>query len=153
VVLFDITYSLIDLRSSSRDKIAEQYGLSPATIKRYLRVNKLIQPLKDLLDADRFGIYAAVSLSYLRENEQSLLNDIIGENGNVGIRQAERLRKESESKELSRNDIERILKSKKSGKVKPFKIKGDIVSKYFEGKSEKEIESTILEILEKHFKS
>jgi len=132
---------------STRGKIGEQYGLSKDTINRYLRINKLIPMLKEKIDNDNIGIVAAVSLSYLRENEQELLNDILGESGNVGTRQADRLRKESENRELSREDIEQILNPEKQEKVKPFKVKSEIIEKYFKGKDDAEIESEIETIL------
>ena len=69
----------------SADKIGEQYGLSADTIKRYLRVNKLIQPLKERLDNNDFGIVVAVALSYLNTKEQQIVDKVLGENGKIGI--------------------------------------------------------------------
>jgi len=148
----DATCSLIGNRSRSMDKLAEQQGLSRNTIARYLRVNEMISGLKEKLDKGDFGIYAAVSLSYLRESEQGLLNDILGEKGNVGIRQADRLRKASAERKLKKGDIEQILNPEKPV-VKPFKFKSELVSEFFNGnESEEEIGNTIVEALRAYLK-
>jgi len=145
------TLPLIGTRSSTKDKIAEQYGLSKNTIMRYLQVNELSPMLKKRLDDGDFGIYAAVSLSYLCENEQELLNEILGEKGSVGIRQAEQLRKASEECELTSGDIERILNPEKPEKAKPLKIKSEILSEFFNNSESNEyIENTIVNALREY---
>ena len=138
----------------SADKIGEQYSLSADTIKRYLRVNKLIQPLKERLDNDCFGIVAAVALSYLNEKEQQIVDKVLGESGKIGIGQAKRLRRESETAKLGISSVREILHPEKPLKaVKPFKIKTEIVSEYFvNGESDDEIENVIAEALRAYFK-
>ena len=42
-------------------------------IARYMRVNQLIEPLKELLDNGEIALVAAVDLSYLEEKEQNLV--------------------------------------------------------------------------------
>jgi len=144
----EVTSEQVAPRLWTSGKLAEQYGLSADTIKRYLRVNKLISALKERLDNGEFGMVAGVSLSYLRESEQELLNDILGEKGNVGIRQAGRLRKESAERKLKKADIEQILNPEKSDRVRTYKIKSELVSEFFDGGESSEcIENTIVEAL------
>jgi ParB family chromosome partitioning protein len=120
-----------------------------------LRVNKLIQPLKVRLDDECFGIVAAVALSYLKEKEQRMVEKILAtaKINKIGIGQAKKLRKESESAELVLATIHKILKNEKPPvAVKPFKVKTEIVSEYFvNGESEYEIESVISEALRAYF--
>ena len=42
-------------------------------IARYMRVNQLIEPLKELLDNGEIALVAKVDLSYLEEKEQNLV--------------------------------------------------------------------------------
>ena len=60
-------------KSKSRDGIGEEYGMTGRNIARYMRVDKLIQPFKDRLDAGELTLTAAVELSYLPENEQVIV--------------------------------------------------------------------------------
>jgi hypothetical protein len=118
-------------------------------------VNKLIQPLKERLDDECFGIVAAVALSYLNAKEQKIVYKILstGKIAKIGIGQAKKLRKESESAELDLSTIHKILKNEKPPvAVKPFKVKTEIVSEYFvNGESDDEIESVISEALRAYF--
>ena len=57
-------------KSKSRDGIGEEYGMTGRNIARYMRVDKLIRPFKDRLDAGDLTLTAAVELSYLSEEEQ-----------------------------------------------------------------------------------
>ena len=60
-------------KSRSRDGIGEEYGMTGRNIARYLRVDKLIRPFKDRLDAGGLTLTAAVELSYLPEDEQIIV--------------------------------------------------------------------------------
>ena len=136
-------------RSWASGKIGEHYGLSSTTIKRYLRVDKLIQDLKDLLDADKIGIVVAVSLSYLREHEQEIIVGLLSNGVGLTMKRAEALRKESAERELSEDDIVQILK--KPAKTKPHKISIELMERYFTDTDESEIESVIAEALAAYF--
>ena len=57
-------------KSKSRDGIGEEYGMTGRNIARYMRVDKLIRPFKERLDAGDMTLTAAVELSYLSEDEQ-----------------------------------------------------------------------------------
>ena len=54
----------------SRDALAEEYGYSSRNVARYLRINSLIRPFKNLVDDNRIALLAAVDVSYLSEEEQ-----------------------------------------------------------------------------------
>jgi ParB family chromosome partitioning protein len=119
---------------------------------RYLRVNKLIPPLKELLDAGTLGVYSAVSLSYLKENEQELLCGMIS-NITLGIRQAEALRLEAVEHELTKQSIEKILNPEKTVKSKPFKLRRRLIDELFSnGESEEDIAETVEKALRTYLK-
>lgn len=149
----DATSVQVAPRSWTSDKLGEQYGLSSDTIKRYLRVNKLIQPLKEQLDKGVLGIVAAVSFSYLRESEQEIVSELFAENKKIGIRQAVALRKESAERELSKDDILKVLNPDKPTAT-TIKVPRDILSQYFdEDVDEEKIQFTIAEALEAYFRN
>ena len=60
-------------KSKSRDGIGEEYGMTGRNIARYMRVDKLIRPFKDRLDAGEMTLTVAVELSYLSEEERVLV--------------------------------------------------------------------------------
>ena len=53
--------------------IASEYGLSSWNAARYLRLNYLIQPFKNLMDEGKIALLATVDMSYLTEDEQQML--------------------------------------------------------------------------------
>lgn len=61
----------------SLDVIAYEYGFSSRNAARYLRLNYLIQPFKNLMDENKIALLAAVDISYLTEDEQKMLWDIM----------------------------------------------------------------------------
>ena len=52
----------------SLDVIASEYGFSSRNAARYLRLNYLIQPFKNLMDENKIALLAAVDVSYLTED-------------------------------------------------------------------------------------
>ncbi len=71
-------------------------GYSSRNVDRYLRINDLIQPIKDLVDTSRISLVAAVELSYLDAGEQWLVyRGILSRGLKLIHRAAEELRKHS----------------------------------------------------------
>ena len=63
---------------------------------RYLRLNYLIQPFKNLMDKNKIALLAAVDVSYLTENEHKMRWEIVERQGlKIKLAYAEKLRKES----------------------------------------------------------
>lgn len=56
----------------SRDALAMEYGFSSRNAARYL-----IQPFKNLMDENKIALLAAVDVSYLTEEEQQMLWNIV----------------------------------------------------------------------------
>lgn len=83
-------------RCRSRKKLAERFGYLSRNVDRYLRINDLIQPIKDLVDTSRISLVAAVELSYLDAGEQWLVyRGILSRGLKLIHRAAEELRKHS----------------------------------------------------------
>ena len=83
-------------RCRSRKELAERFGYSSRNVDRYLRINELIQPIKDLVDTSRISLVAAVELSHLAVEEQWIVyRGILSRGLKLKHRAAEELRKHS----------------------------------------------------------
>ena len=89
-------YGYYGCRCRSRKELTERFGYSSRNVDRYLRINDLIQPIKDLVDTSRISLVAAVELSYLDAGEQWLVyRGILSRGLKLKHRAAEELRKHS----------------------------------------------------------
>jgi ParB family chromosome partitioning protein len=120
----------------SRDDIGEEYGLTGRSIARYMRLNYLIEPLKESLDNGEIALIAAVDLSYLDEKEQKLLADQIQWGGaKVSQKTARRLRESSGS--LEGGKVAEVM-APAAGTAKTFSIRIPVESgEVFFGKNRK----------------
>lgn len=144
----------------SRDVVAKEYGLSKDTVARYLRIHRLICSLKVRLDREEIPFIPAVNLSFLRENEQELLDKCIGLNDfKVDIKKAELLRQYSESDKLNNDTIYLILSGeinrvKNKRRSYSFKIKPKVYKKYFTDRQRPpEVEEIIEKALDYYFQN
>ncbi|MFR7986293.1 MAG: ParB/RepB/Spo0J family partition protein [Clostridia bacterium] len=79
---------------NSAQTIAEKMGLAEKTIKRYVRLTYLIEPLQKWVDEKRLPLKAGVQLSYLPEKiQQYLYHTMNAENIKVNEEKAEELRR------------------------------------------------------------
>jgi ParB family chromosome partitioning protein len=145
-----ITSSPMEKRSGTMDKLGEKFGLKKETVYRYIRIDMLSDALKERLDNGDIPIRAAVSLSFLRPEEQKIVDGLLKNKVRIGIQQADKLKRESQKGKLNKAQIQEILKpGKTTTKVKPVTLKSDMLSKFFNSEHEsKEIEDEILRALE-----
>ena len=136
----------------TRDKLGEQYSLGKTTIARYLRVNKLIPSLKERLDNDNIGMRVAEALSYLRIEEQDIVENLLAMGTKINTKQADTLKAESGKGEINLEKISKIMSSDYyPGKVKPVKLSGQFLERYsLQEKSPEEVEKIIAEALEQY---
>ena len=64
----------------SAEIIAEQEKTSKDTVKRYIRLTKLVKPLLDMVDEGKIALTPAENLSYLTEEEQQSLYELMQDN-------------------------------------------------------------------------
>ena len=154
------TSYLLDTKSRSNEKAGAQYGLSSASVARYVRIAHLIKPLQYRVDDDEIGLYLAVSLSYLSPDEQAGLDSLLNESAyKVDMKKAESLRELSERKKLTNEKMAQILSGELSRKPKPktaqpFKLKAKIYQKYFDGSTtQSEAETIIDQALAEYFEN
>jgi ParB family chromosome partitioning protein len=152
----DETCGPLDHKLKTRDKLGEEYGLSPRSITRYIRLNYLNNALKDLVDEGKIAMRAGVDLSYLSEDNQEMVEAIISEDTfKVDMKKAALIRRYERENKLNWNSAKQIISGevlKSTGKVKPFKLQPTIISKYFNPNDDKKaIEKTIEKALEFYF--
>ena len=127
----------------TRDIVAEEYGFSSRNAARYLRINYLIQPFKDLLDENAISLMAAVDVSYLTEQEQEFVAKAMQKKKmKISQRVAAELRKMCGN--LTEESIEDLFEVKK--KEDPgvsIWITGVLRNKYFKGMSKNEMMDAI----------
>lgn len=151
-----------DSKGNSREKVAEEYGLSRNTIARLVRISKLTDCILQWLDLGELSIRAGVELSYLTECEQDILWQIntVDNSGHVLMKisesQARDLRVLSadckkESLELSGNQILKVLAIKKKKPDKKIAINPNTYKKYFTDKSNDEIQQIVEQALEMYY--
>ena len=140
----------------NRESIGDKYDMSGRTVARYLRINQLIETLKERLDIGEFAVLAAVSLSYLPDNQQEIVEDVLSSgNYKINMNKAEALRLAAEKKPLSHETVEQIIitnRKVKSAASNSIKLNSRIVAKYFQPEQKKaEIEKTIEIALEFYY--
>ena len=136
-------------KSRSRDGIGEEYGMTGRNIARYMRVDKLIRPFKDMLDAGELTLTAGVELSYLSEDEQATVAEgaaAINEKAAKSIRAA--------AGELTEDKLEEILhpvRESAPAKAVSVKIPAEAEEKYFSGMKAKERTELVMKALDAWF--
>lgn len=101
------------------EKTSHEKNLSPANIRRYIRLTNLITPLLDLLDSSKIKFIVGVELSFLKHEEQHTLHDYIVVNKvKIDIKTAKLIRELSNNDNLSATTLLEIfgLKEKKTQK-------------------------------------
>lgn len=142
------------------DKIVgEKYSLSKNTVARYLRINHLVQELRSRLDNGKIAFLAAVTLSFLKENEQKLLDKCLALNGfTIDMKKADTLRQYSEKSKMDEENTYMILTGELGQKPKPnrtptVKVSKTVYAKYFEpSQSAKDIQDIVEKALDLYFK-
>ena len=94
------------------EKIGEIYGLAKNTVARYIRLNKLSEPLKKRVDKNEIGFIPAVTLSYLTEEEQLMIDKYLEvDKVKIDVRRAETLRRYSGEGILDEANLLMILEN------------------------------------------
>ncbi len=143
-------------KQGAREALAKEYGLAPCRIAQYLRVFRLIGPLKTRLDDGQFAVTTAVSLSFLTEGEQGLLEGCIAGNGcKLDGKKAGLLRERSEQGGLDGESIAVILSgqsAEKAGRAASVKVSQQVYSRYFRpDQPAKEVQAIVEKALALYF--
>lgn len=144
--------------ATTSEKIGADYGMSKNTVARLIRIDKLIDGLKPLVDDGTIPIRAAVNLSYLPEDIQDMLISLL-KKYKIDIKRSEILREQSSIKTLDQLSVIKILMGRSDRpeeikSTKSIRISNATYSKYFDKKmSKEEISNTIEKALSLYFKN
>lgn len=138
----------------STETIGESENISKDTVKRYIRLTKLLPKLLELVDEARIAFTPAVELSYLNDIEQQDLIEIIeSEDCTPSLSQAVRMKKLSQQGLLTDNKILEIMSEEKANQKERIKIPTERVRKYFpQSYSNAQIEEMIVKLCEAHYR-
>ena len=144
------------------DLIAEESGDSRNQIHRYIRLTNLTPELLDMVDNSvlkekdkpQMALRPAAELSYLPENEQTALLEVMeSEDCTPSHAQAIKIRDFSEKGKLNPEVILSIMQEEKPNQVEQFKIPRNRIDKFFPaGTPAQKIEDTIVKALEMYRK-
>lgn len=143
---------------TTSEKLGAEYGMSKNSIARLLRIDKLMDALKPLVDDGTIPLRAAVNISYLNEDVQYMLIKF-AKIYKLDIKKSEQLREYAKLKELDQLTVIKILTGRidnkpKLPKSKTIKINRDTYSKFFdESTKPDEVTETIEKALEMYFKA
>ena len=102
------------------------------TIQRYIRLTNLIPKLLDMVDEGKIAFTIAVELSYLTEEQQYELYEVMDiEQCTPSLSQANRIKRMSQSGELDMDGMFLILEQEKPNQREQIKLRADAVEKYF----------------------
>lgn len=117
---------------NSNETLAKQMGESRMTIQRYIRLTNLIPKLLDMVDEGKIAFTIAVELSYLTEEEQYELYEVMNmEQCTPSLSQANRMKRMSQSGELDMDAMFLILEQEKPNQREQIKLRADTLAKYF----------------------
>lgn len=143
-------------KSKSRDVVGAEYDLKGRAVANYLRINELITPLKRRIDDAEFPIVVAVQLSYLTEQEQQMVDDVLS-GSEYKVNEGKVVLLREYTGKLTPERTEQILSGEFNRKPKKstataFKVKPAIYKKYFTASiSQKEFDSIVDEALALYF--
>ena len=138
----------------SMEILGEQHGESRETVRRFIRLTYLIQDILEMVDNDGMALRPAVEISYLTKAEQEILYEVMKHEAcTPSLSQAKSLRKISQERGLTENDIYGLLSQEKPNQKEKIVLVGERFEKYFtKGMTTKQKEETILKALDFWYK-
>lgn len=131
------------------DIVGEEEGISARQVKRYIRLNNLIDPLLDLADEKKLGLVQAVDLSFIDKTLQEKIYEIMNvKKVKINTKQSEILKNESNDGSLTEDRVYEILVGKHEEKRKVILNDEELHNFFPDIYSEKEIKEIIMKLLE-----
>ena len=128
----DLTSAQVVPKLSAREKVAEEAGVNRMEVTRYIRLTELQPELQQMVDEKKMAFTPAVEISYLKPDEQKMLLDTISsEQATPSLSQAQRLKKLSQSGELTDDTMLSIMSEQKKSERNDLTIPADVLEKFF----------------------
>jgi ParB family chromosome partitioning protein len=143
-------------RLDTNDEVGKEYGVSKGSVVRLIRINKLIDELKEFVDSGEIAIRSGVELSFLSAEAQAIVAEQATD-FKIDMKKAKALREAADSEgNIDTSVIVRIITGTADVKPKPknVKISEDTFSRYFAvGTKPKEVAETVEKALAFYFAS
>ena len=128
----DLTSRQVVGKLEAADTIGNDSGKSGRQIQRYIRLTELQPELQQMVDEKKMAFTPAVEISYLKPDEQKMLLDTISsEQATPSLSQAQRLKKLSQSGELTDDSMLSIMSEQKKPERNDLTIPADVLEKFF----------------------
>lgn len=149
----DLTSAQVVPKLAAREKVAQEAGVNRMEVTRFIRLTELAPPLLEMVDDKKIAFTPAVELSYLPQELQTELLDVIEQNEcTPSLSQAQRLKQAAQEGKLDRNGIELVMSEEKP-QQNNVTIKGSRLEKYFpKDFTPKQKEDIIIKALDLYYK-
>ena len=128
----DLTSSPVGKKLENGKDLAKEVGDSQTQIYRYIRLTNLVPELQGFVDEGRIKMRPAVELSYLDEEAQRDVVDLIDETEAFPSHdQAIRMRKAFDEGKLDYSGVDKIMKETKPNQKPSYKLKYEDIKAYF----------------------
>ena len=115
----------------------------------YIRLTNLVPPLLDMVDEGKIALMPAERLSYLTEEEQLALADIMEDlEVTPSLSQAVKLKDLSASHRLDPDTMYEVMEKPKANQRETVKLDADTLRRFFPDYTPKQMETAILRMLE-----
>ena len=133
--------------------IADQEGTSKDTVKRYIRLTYLIPELLDMMDEDKIAFSVGVELSYLPQDIQRDLLEIIDlEDCTPSYSQAYRLHKAFNSCSLTHEGLVTVMSEEKANQKEKVSFLADDLRQFFpKSYTPKDMQKAILNLVQREY--
>ena len=105
----DTTLNPVGSKLDTSESVGKEYGVSKGSVVRLIRINKLIDELKALVDSGELSIRAGVELSFLSEDTQAVVAEC-AEDCKIDMKKAKMLRASADDEgNIEHHIIESII--------------------------------------------
>ena len=134
----------------SAERVGDDAGISKDQVRRFIRLTELVPTLLNMVDERKIAFNPAVELSYLKPDEQNMLLDAMdSEQATPSLSQAQRLKKFSQSGNLTKESMLAIMSEEKKSDLDRLTFTTDTLRKYFpKSYTPQQMENTIIKLLE-----
>ena len=150
----DATLNPMGSRLDTNEEVGKEYGVSKGSVVRLIRINKLTDALKALVDSGDIAIRAGVELSFLSEKAQAVVAEQ-AEDFKVDMKKSKALHDAADKEgNIDTSTIVRIITGTADVKPKPksVKISEETFYKYFEpGTKKAQVKETVEKALAFYF--
>lgn len=145
----DLTLSQVATKSDTAAEIGKAQNESRDQVFRYIRLTNLIPEILSLIDEGRIALIPAVELSYLTEQEQTYLLDIIeSEECTPSLSQAVRLKKLYKEKTLNKDKIYAVMSEEKANQKERISFPLEDIRRFFpKSYTQRDVYNAILKLV------